>query len=91
MRALYAASLAVGLVMLIGWVTSRGLRRGALPQGRLPQVIAAAFAFGLGGLSASYAGGSPAMHVSASIVAAAVAVAWVTLVRERVGERRSDV
>jgi hypothetical protein len=78
MTAAYAVSLAVGAILLAGWVTYRGLSRSAAPRGSSAvSMIAAGFvAFGLAGMSAKFAGWPAPAHGTAAVVAAAGAVAY---------------
>lgn len=77
MRFLFALSLVLGLLALIGWVLLSGSPSGdSRPRGtRGRRWIAAAVAFGMGGLSASYAGWQLGWATLGAIVAAGLA-AW---------------
>ena len=88
---LYAVSLVAGILALIIWALRRSsAREPSETSGVLdPQVIAAAVAFGMGGMSASYAGWNPWPAAGAAIVAAGLGV---MLARSggAVGERDHD-
>jgi hypothetical protein len=78
MRWVFAISLVLGMLALIAWVMLLGTRRsGSEARWRswAPLVVAAAVAFGMGGLSASYAGWNLGWATMAAVVAAALA-AW---------------
>ena len=80
---LYAASLVLGMLGLILWALRQAPQEGHLQTGsnaRGPQVIAGAVAFGMGGMSASYAGWGPWPAAGAAVVAAGLGV---LLVRSR--------
>lgn len=78
MRWVFAAVLILGMLMLVAWVmlrASKGRDFDSLLISRGPQVIAAAVAFGMGGLSAAYAGWNLGPATLAAAGAAALA-AW---------------
>lgn len=78
MRWVFAISLVLGMFALIGLVMirgSRGRNSDRWQWGWAPSVVAAAVAFGMGGLSASYAGWNMWLATPAALVAAVLA-AW---------------
>ena len=78
MRWVFAVSLILGMLALIGWVLLSGTRGRSPDQrwgSRGRQTVAAAVAFGLGGMSAAYAGWKIGLATLAALVAAALA-AW---------------
>jgi hypothetical protein len=92
MKWLYAVSLVVGMLSLIVWALRQSVRRGdSGTQGDSwgPRVIAGAVAFGMGGMSASFAGWNPWVAAGAAVVAA---VAGVMLARlgDTVGDQDHD-
>jgi hypothetical protein len=78
MRWVFAVALIVGMLALIGWTVMQGNRNGGADQrrgARAQRALAAAVAFGMGGLSASYAGWSLWLATPAALAAAGLA-AW---------------
>jgi hypothetical protein len=76
MRWLFAGSLLLGMLALIALMLQQGLRRGGGPISRPARwIVAGAVAFGMGGLSAAYAGWHLAPASLAAVAAGAVA-AW---------------
>ena len=78
MRWVFALFLVGGMLALIAWAMVGGARSrlsGNDRSVRVQQGVAAAVAFGMGGLSASYAGWSLWLATVAALVAAALA-AW---------------
>ena len=78
MRWVFALSLILGMLAVIAWVMIAGSRDGSADPPRsikVRQAVAAAVAFGMGGLSASYGGWNLALATVAGVVAAALA-AW---------------
>lgn len=75
MRWVFAVSLIVGMLGMIAWAMTGGNASGPPRGAKRQQLIAAAVAFGMGGLSASYAGWSiwPASVVA---VVAALLASW---------------
>ncbi|MDH3259705.1 MAG: hypothetical protein OEM84_01895 [Acidimicrobiia bacterium] len=90
MRLVFAVSLVLGILALIAWVLFWGRRssgpyhRGSKPQ----QAIAATVAFGMGGLSAAYAGWSLGLATGAAVAAAALASWYAGTVGAPGGEGR---
>lgn len=82
MRAAFAISLVLGMVGLIVWVVGRALGETAAgldPEKRFGRTgrrtIAALISFGMGGLSAAYAGWPPWPAIAVAVIAAALG-AW---------------
>jgi hypothetical protein len=78
MRWVFGVSLIAGMLGMIAWAMTSGKRANASgpPAGiRGQQMIAIAVAFGMGGLSASYAGWSIWLAAVAAVAAASLA-AW---------------
>ena len=75
MRWVFAISLLLGLLAMIAWVVMARTGANQARAIRPRQAIAAAVAFGMGGLSASYGGWDLALAALAGIGAAALA-AW---------------
>ena len=75
MRWVFAVSLIAGMLALVGWVMLQGSssREPNPPATRAPTVIAAAVAFGMGGLSASYAGWNLGLATLVAVGAGALA------------------
>lgn len=78
MRVFYAVTLAVGLVALIGWIVASALAEN-VDSIRSPDrifgavgrsLVAAVAAFGLAGMSSSYAGWPTAATIAAAVAAA---------------------
>ncbi|MFQ5968467.1 MAG: hypothetical protein ACE5MI_12795 [Acidimicrobiia bacterium] len=78
MTVVFAAALAAGFILLVVWTVLRGVGDGcgSLME-RLPPFIAAGMAFGLAGLSASYAGTSVLVSIAAAVAGALAALGWV--------------
>jgi anti-sigma factor RsiW len=86
--ALYAGVLVIGIVGLIGWVFAAAIGEGVEgwssldPESRFGRtgrlVLAAALGFGMGGMSASFAGSSVLLALVAAVAGAAavMAAAW---------------
>lgn len=77
MKWLYAVSLVVGMLALIVWALRQSARRGdsgTQADSWGSRVIAGAVAFGMGGMSASFAGWNPWAAAGAAVVAAVVGV-----------------
>jgi peptidoglycan/LPS O-acetylase OafA/YrhL len=77
MRWLYAASLVLGMLALVFWAVRQSARRNDAdikPHSWVPRLVAGAVAFGMGGLSASYAGWNPGPAAGAAVVAAGLGV-----------------
>lgn len=76
MRWVFALSLILGMLALIVWAMVQGKQRSRPDRGvNAARAIAAAVAFGMGGLSAAYAGWSLGLATLAAVGAAALA-AW---------------
>ncbi|MGZ5383816.1 MAG: hypothetical protein ACXW1Y_09375 [Acidimicrobiia bacterium] len=91
MRWVFGIALVVGILSMIGWAMLPGRRTtdpGRMSQKRAPQVMAALVAFGMGGLSASYAGWSVGLAIVASFVAATLAAWYATRITSPGGEGR---
>lgn len=91
MRWVFATALVVGMLSLIGWAMLPGKRAGGptqKSQKRMPQAIAASVAFGMGGLSASYAGWSPGLAILAAVAGSALAAFYAGMVTTSGGEGR---
>jgi len=71
----YGFALIVGFVALVGWVIGRFLPDGLNESIVARRIVGGLIAFGMGGLSASYAGWHPIVALGAGIVAAGL-VAW---------------
>jgi hypothetical protein len=89
---LYGGALVLGMLALIAWAllqSSSGGDTTATSDKLVPQLIAGAVAFGMGGMSASYAGWNPWAAAGASLTAAALGV---LLARSRpmAGDRNHD-
>ncbi|MDR9450415.1 MAG: hypothetical protein RI637_04270 [Acidimicrobiia bacterium] len=92
MRWVFAVSLVLGMFALIGLVMLRGSRGKSSDRwqwGWGPSAVAAAVAFGMGGLSASYAGGNLWLATLAALVAAVLA-AWYARTVEAGGGEEPD-
>jgi hypothetical protein len=77
MRWVFAVSLIAGMLALMGWVMLQGSRSREpnRPATKAQKVIAAAVAFGMGGLSASYGGWSLGLATLVA-VGAGVLAGW---------------
>jgi hypothetical protein len=76
MRWLFAVALVLGMVALIAWAMVQGGRGPGVRQSEsVRRSIAASIAFGMGGLSAAYAGWNLWL-ATVGAVAAAAAAAW---------------
>ena len=92
MRWVFALSLVLGMIALIGWVLFSGTRQGGPDRrwgvkGR--QWVAATIAFGMGGLSAAYAGWKIGWATLAAVVAAAAAAWYAGAIGNSGGEGQS--
>lgn len=72
----YAVALAVGVLGLLSWILVQGLRSEPSEGSSMEIGIATLVGFGLGGMSAKFAGWPVAAHVLASLVAGAAAAAY---------------
>ena len=84
MRYLYAGLLVAGFGLALVWAIGEGWSgsdHGVIR--RLPPLAAGLMAFGLGGLSAAFAGWPGPVHVVAAAASAAAAMAWVRVTRPR--------
>ncbi len=91
MRWVFALALILGMLSLIGWSMLHGKRAGRSDQKsqtRTPRAIAAAVTFGMGGLSASYAGWSLGLAIVVATAAAALAAWYAGTVTAPGGEGR---
>jgi hypothetical protein len=89
---LYGGALVLGMLALIAWAllqSSSGGDTTTMSDRRVSQLIAGAVAFGMGGMSASYAGWSPWVAAGASLVAAALGV-LLARSRHMAGDRNHD-
>ena len=75
MRWVFALALVVGMVALIAWTLLQGRVGERRPGPAVIRGIAASVAFGMGGLSAAYAGWNLWLATVGAVAAAAVA-AW---------------
>lgn len=76
MRSVYAASLLVGMIALLGWLVAEA-RRGDRPSATsVRRAIAGLVAFGIAGLSASFAGLAAWVAVLLAVVSAGAMVAY---------------
>ena len=91
MRSVFAVSLVLGMFALIGFVMLRGSRGRGSDRWQwawAPPVVAAAVAFGMGGLSAAYAGWNLWLATLAALVAAVLAAWYARTVDAGGGEER---
>jgi len=91
MRWVFALALILGMLALIGWTVMQGNRSGGAdqrPGARAPRAIAAAVAFGMGGLSASYAGWNIWLATPTALAAAGLAAWYAGTVAGAGGEGR---
>jgi hypothetical protein len=77
MKALYAVALIVGFVALIIWILGTFLPSGVNERLVARRVVGGLIAFGMGGLSASYAGWSGWGALAAGVIGAGVIVWYV--------------
>ena len=92
MRWVFAVSLGLGLLALIAYLILPGTRdqgSDGRSGSRVPQLLAAAVAFGMGGLSGSYAGWDLWIATLAAVAAAGLA-AWYARTANRSGNQDSD-
>lgn len=75
MNFVYGIALVIGFVALIAWVIGRFLPNGINEGVVARRVVGGLIAFGMGGLSASYAGWHPLGALAAGVLAAGL-VAW---------------
>lgn len=75
MKAVYAVALIVGFVALIVWIVGTFLPRGVNERLLARRLVGGMIAFGMGGLSASYAGWSSWGALGAAVLATGL-VAW---------------
>jgi len=75
MNFVYGAALVIGFVSLIVWVIGTFLPNGLVERVAARRIVGGLIAFGMGGLSASYAGWPSLGAFGAGVLAAAV-VAW---------------
>ena len=84
MRYLYAGLLVTGFGLALAWaIVEAWSGRDEGGRKRLPPLAAGLMAFGLGGLSAAFAGWPGPVHVVAAAASAAAAMAWVRVTRPR--------
>lgn len=89
MRWVFALSLILGMLALIFWAILQGKQRRRPDRGvNGERAIAAAVAFGMGGLSAAYAGWSLWLAIPAAVGAAALAAWYAGTVATPGGEGR---
>lgn len=89
MRWVFALSLIIGMVALIVWaMLAAGQRLRPDRSAGGSRAIAAAVAFGMGGLSAAYAGWNLWLATLAAVVAAALAAWYAGIVATPGGEDR---
>ena len=91
MRWVFAATLILGMLTMIGWAMVQGNRSSASDLRRrvnTSRVIAATVAFGMGGLSAAYAGWNLWLATLAALGAAALAAWYAGTVAGAAGEVR---
>jgi len=74
-RFVYAIALVVGFVALVVWVIGTFRPKGLSEQAVARRIVGGLIAFGMGGLSASYAAW-PLLGTLGAGVLAAIAVAW---------------
>ena len=75
MNFVYGVALIVGFIALIVWVIGRFVPNGLDERLVARRIVGGLIAFGMGGLSASYAGWAPLVALACGVLAAGL-VAW---------------